>query len=145
MEAAKGMDAQPELIVHFDGSCTGKNPGGVAHYGWHIDTPNGVRVAEDSQEVCRGPSATNNVAEWAGLKAAILFLKEQGWSGVLKIQGDSALVINQLNGDWKCKMAHLQVYLEDCRDLLIGQDWEATWIPRESNKSADGLSRGPKS
>ena len=133
------MDAN--LTIHFDGSCQPKNPGGIAAYGFEITDSSGKTVHSDSAEVCRGPQATNNIAEWAGLTAAIRYLKNVGWKGNLTILGDSKLVINQLNGKWRCKKEHLQPYLEESTSLLKGMNWTAEWVPRSKNQNADLLSR----
>lgn len=129
------------FILYFDGSCQPKNPGGVARYGWHIESGDGVRVAQDAREVCRGAEATNNVAEWAGLRAGLRYLRDQNLRKRLIIRGDSQLVINQLNGMWKCKKAHLKVYLDDCQDILLEWEWKAEWISRSENQIADSLSK----
>lgn len=116
------------LTIHFDGSCLPKNPGGTAKYGFEIrDSKNNI-VHTGNAVVCSGPSATNNVAEWAGLTAALRYLKSIEWGspkggfdnrrGSLSIRGDSKLVICQLNNEWKCNKPHLQSYLTECQSLL---------------------------
>ena len=53
-----------KLKLYFDGSCTPKNPGGIAGYGWRLVDMDGTEVKNAQAEVCRGPGATNNIAEW---------------------------------------------------------------------------------
>jgi ribonuclease HI len=129
--------------IYFDGACEPVNPGGVATFGWRLVAPGGRLVASDWGEVCRGPGATNNVAEWHALWRALQFLAEQGWRGRLQIYGDSQLVLNQLTGRWKCHKEYLWRCRDGCLVLLAGIDWRATWIPREENGEADALSRLP--
>ena len=129
------------LIIHFDGSCAPKNPGGIASYGFQISDSQNNIVYSETSEVCRGPAATCNLAEWAGLTSAIRYLHKLGWKGTLTILGDSQLVINQLNGNWKCKKESLQQYLTEAQVLLKDMCWTAEWIPRFKNQKADSLSR----
>ena len=127
--------------IEFDGACGPVNPGGVATYGWRLLGPDGRVLAVNSGEVCRGPGATNNVAEWQALVFALRHLAGQGWKGTLQICGDSRLVINQLNGLWGFRKQHLRPYRDECLRLLAGIDWVAVWVPREENRGADALAK----
>jgi ribonuclease HI len=130
-----------DIIIHFDGSCLPKNPGGTARYGYHIRNSSDELIHEDTGIAAQGPEATNNVAEWAALQNALGYVSRCRLEGTIQIYGDSALVINQLNGKWKCKKEHLQPYLEYCQRVLANRIWSADWIPREENEHADTLSR----
>lgn len=103
--------ATESLTIYFDGACIPVNPGGTATGAFRILTRNGEVVHSDKFLVCRGPVATNNVAEWAGLLATLRWVRAQ-FPGSLhfEIRGDSQLVIHQLNGRWRCQKAHLQPY-----------------------------------
>ncbi|MCH7587272.1 MAG: ribonuclease HI family protein [Chloroflexi bacterium] len=66
--------------------------------------------------------ATNNEAEYLSLLSALETLLEElkgrktkPKSAALKIYGDSQLVINQVNGDWKAKSSKMRSY----RDKII--------------------------
>jgi ribonuclease HI len=133
-----GADAH---AVFFDGACEPVNPVGVATFGWRLVGPDGQVLASGHGEVCRGPAATNNVAEWHALLRAVRFLADQGWKGSLQIHGDSPLVINQLNGRWKCHKEELRRCRDECLELLARLVWQALWVPREENAEADALSR----
>lgn len=131
-----------EIMVHFDGSCN-PNPGGHASYGFKINTLSEVGY-DDHGYIGHSKSMTNNLAEWAGLKAALGYLL--GLNGELKgdkilIFGDSQLVIRQLTGRWRVKAKHLEIFKSECLELLelIGLPWEARWIPRCENAEADAL------
>lgn len=128
------------LIVNFDGACT-KNPGGRATFSFIVKCGLTHKEIYTSTGEVKSLFTSCNVAEWAGITSAIRYLKNAGWKGNLTIHGDSKLVINQLNGEWKCKKETLQPYLKDSRDLLEGMNWSAEWIPRAKNQSADTLSR----
>ena len=130
-----------ELKLFFDGSCLPKNPGGVAAYGWRILDKDNQEIATDNQEVCRGPEATNNLAEWAGVTNGLRFLKKNHWNGKLEIYGDSELVIKQLNGVYRVKKDTLIPYFKESIELLSLWSWKASWIPREQNEHCDMLSK----
>lgn len=138
------IQSYPSLVMFFDGSCW-PNPGGPAYYGWHVDS-----IAADG-EVCplarnRGDvtdrPTTNNVAEWRSLAAGLHWLTtilipiEE-----LVIHGDSQLVIQQINGKWRCKNQQLAAIRDECHLLLksIGCKWSAVWVPRAQNELADSL------
>lgn len=133
---------QNNLVLFFDGACT-KNPGGIASYGFKFsckDTE--VLIYSDFGEVCRGETASCNIAEWASITKAICYLKDQGWSGQLEIFGDSQLVIRQLNGEYKVRKDTLIPYYQECIKFLQGiEKWKVTWIPREQNEECDKLSK----
>lgn len=143
------MNQEPEavplpdsLIVYFDGSCT--KPGGRAVGAYRILDSAGKMLVEWRAEVCNGPGATNNVAEWAALEFALKWLNRRDWKGSLTIHGDSQLVICQLAGEYQCRKEHLKPYLESCRNLLKDVTWQATWVPREQNTEADALSKSTR-
>jgi ribonuclease HI len=135
-------DARGVHRLYFDGACGPTNPGGVATYGWRLMAPDGEELASGTGEACRGPGATNNVAEWHGLWAGLRSLAAKGWRGRLQILGDSQLVLLQLNRLWRCHKERLRQYRDQCLALLEGIEWRAVWIPREQNAEADALSRG---
>ncbi len=120
-----------QLILEFDGSCT-VNPGGVAGFGWRLRAPDGRELAADGGEVCRGPGATCNVAEWGALLRGLRYLATRRWQGRLLVRGDSTLVIRQLRGCRRCKNPRLRLYRDACHALLVGIQWQATWVPRGS-------------
>jgi ribonuclease HI len=137
----QGVSSAGARRLYFDGACGPVNPGGVATFGWRLLGPDGRVLAVNSGEVCRGPGATNNVAEWQALVFALRYLAGQGWKGSLQIRGDSLLVINQLNGRWRCRKEHLRPYRGECLRLLAGIHWVAVWVPREENRGADALAK----
>jgi ribonuclease HI len=133
------------LVIHFDGACEPRNPGGIATCGWTIREGDKL-LASGSQEVRRGDGATNNLAEYAALGLALRWLldNQQGGGCILDIRGDSQLVVYQLMQTWQCNKEHLQKLRARCWALLeeiAPASWTAEWIPREQNTEADALSR----
>ena len=136
------MNLPDNLVIYFDGSCGPKNPGGIAGFAYRILDENNNLIAENSGIECRNvPIATNNTAEWAAITHALRFLKENAWTGKLRIKGDSQLVIYQLTGKYQCKKPHLIPYCFECLEFLESCDWEAIWIAREENSETDQASR----
>lgn len=128
------------LIIHFDGSCE-PNPGGVATFGWTLHDPKGTLAALGGG-ILRERPFTNNCAEYRALAAALIFASKEFHDIPLVIYGDSKLVVEQVNGRWKCKKPWLQAHLGRVKHLLgLFSWWELTWIPREENEEADALSR----
>lgn len=132
-----------EVTIYFDGSCGPKNPGGTAKGAWLLYNSDKSLIAKDSQVICSGPTATNNVAEWAGLTNALRYVVANGLKhgSMVNIKGDSQLVIFQLIGEYKCRKETLKPYYEECLDLLKDYVWKAVWIAREENQEADTLSK----
>ena len=84
--------------------------------------------------------ATNNVAEYNGLLAALKWAVDHGHMDV-QIRADSELLVKQMRGDYKVKHPGLQPLAARAR-LLVGQLDEVTFqhVRREQNKEADRLS-----
>lgn len=132
---------KPAYTLHFDGGCMPKNPGGIAIGSYVVYDKNGKIVTEGAEEECRGPTATNNVAEWAGVRNGIKAVHAlTGGDCLLHIKGDSQLVINQINGKFQVKKDTLKPFHQECMGLLADFDvWKATWVRRELNEYADEI------
>lgn len=133
-------------IIHFDGACQPQNPGGVASYGWTLHNSEGYLVDSGCGVVCVGTGATNNVAEYGALEAALCYLLDSGVHVPLLCKGDSMLVVNQVTGRWRCKREHLKIRRDRVLSLLkriipTPHRYEMRWIPRKENEGADALSR----
>jgi ribonuclease HI len=123
------------LITAFiDGGARG-NPG-PAGYGVYIELPDG------SVEELHGALgiATNNVAEYNGLLAALKWAVDHGHRSV-RIKADSELLVKQMRGEYKVKHPGLQPLVARAR-VLVGQLDAVTFqhVRREQNKDADRLS-----
>jgi len=123
------------ITAYTDGGARG-NPG-PAGYGVHVVDEDGVTLAE-----LVGPlgHATNNVAEYSGLIAALQWAIAQAQLR-LRIRMDSELVIKQMRGEYKVKQAGLQA-LHRQATALIGNLERVTFehVRREQNRVADRLS-----
>jgi probable phosphoglycerate mutase len=122
------------ITAYIDGGARG-NPG-PAGYGVHIELPDG-----SVEELHGGLGiATNNVAEYNGLLAALKWAIEHGHRRV-QIRADSELLVKQMRGEYKVKHPGLQPLVARAR-LLVAQLDTVTfqYVRREQNKDADRLS-----
>jgi probable phosphoglycerate mutase len=122
------------ITAYIDGGSRG-NPG-PAGYGVQIVEDDGTILAELHESV---GIATNNVAEYRGLLAALSWALERGIPA-LHIRSDSELLVKQLRGEYRVKNPNLQpLFAHAC--TLIGRIGHVTFehVRRELNKEADRL------
>jgi ribonuclease HI len=124
-------------LLQFDGGSRG-NPG-IAGSGSAIfcgnNTNNCIWTSADYHGI-----KTNNYSEYqgmiVGLRKAIELRIEN-----LVVQGDSLLVIQQMNGKYKCKNANLIPLYEEAKQLKAQiRNIRFEHIPRNKNSIADELS-----
>lgn len=121
-----------EWVATFDGASRG-NPGPAAV---------GATLARDGDRIDTAHrtigTATNNVAEYRALEAALELAAENGVSS-LTVRGDSQLVIKQVTGEWNAneKLARLRDSIRD--QLTAFADVEFEHINRNNNRAADSL------
>ena len=122
------------IVAYIDGGARG-NPG-PAGYGVRIEDEMGELITEFNGFL---GSATNNVAEYNGLLAALRYAREHGHRKV-RIKSDSELLVKQMRGQYRVKNAGLQPLYEEAVRLTrkIGR---VTFehVRREFNKDADRL------
>ena len=128
-----GNTAGASAVAHVDGGSRG-NPG-PAGFGVRIEHEDGTIV--ELKEAL--PLATNNVAEYKGLLAALRWAAEHDVSA-LHVKADSELMVKQMNGEYRVKNPGLQPLYEEARALVkqIGRV-KFEHVRRELNKDADRL------
>ena len=128
-----GASSAHSAIAHIDGGSRG-NPG-PAGYGVRIERDDGT-VEEIKKSV---GIATNNIAEYHGLLAALNWAVRAG-VGRLNVRSDSELLVKQMRGEYRVKNPGLQDLWEQARRLVrqIG-DVRFEHVRREFNKDADRL------
>jgi ribonuclease HI len=121
--------------VWIDGGARG-NPG-PAGYGVHVEDAGGEVLAELHGAL---GIATNNVAEYNGLLAALRWAIDNG-CGSVHVRADSELLVRQMLGDYKIKHEGLKPLAARARLLMTELD-QVTFehVRREHNKDADRLS-----
>lgn len=130
----KASSDEKQIIAHIDGGSRG-NPGPAA-YAVVVNSEDGTRLASLSKYLGH---ATNNVAEYNGLLAALDYALERNYRR-LKIITDSELMARQINGQYKVKNPNLKV-LYDRAQTLIAQfaAFRIEHVRREHNREADRL------
>ena len=133
MTASTPREADP-LIVYIDGGARG-NPG-PAGYGVRVERPDGAVVEEFAEPI---GVATNNVAEYRGLIAALEWARTHGHRAI-HVRSDSLLLVQQMLGRFKVKNPGLQPLHAKAR-LLAHEIGRVTFehVRRESNTHADRL------
>ncbi len=122
------------IVAYIDGGARG-NPG-PAGFGVRLESAEGTLIEEFSESI---GVATNNVAEYRGLLAALEWGRAHG-SADVHVRSDSLLLVQQMLGNFKVKNAGLQPLHARARQLArdIGR---VTFehVRREANTEADRL------
>jgi probable phosphoglycerate mutase len=122
------------MVAYIDGGARG-NPG-PAGYGVRIEQPDGTVLAELHGGL---GIATNNVAEYNGLLAALQWAIDHGHRSV-HIKADSELLVKQLRGEYKVKHPGLQPLWTEARSLARRlREVRFEHVRRELNTDADRL------
>ncbi len=130
------MSSGRRLVVEADGAARG-NPGPASYGAVVRDAETGEILAERSQALGH---ATNNVAEYSGLIAALEAAYSVDPQARVEVRMDSKLVIEQMAGRWSVKHVNLKPLASRARALIPPQaEVRWTWIPRAENIHADRL------
>ena len=142
MKTNKNFDYE----CYFDGACEPKNPGGNMGIGAIILDHEGNKIKELSHFVKANTDNSNNVAEYQAFGWTVTELLRLIPSGSkILIQGDSKLVVCQMNGEWQIKkgayVPHALRARIVFRELQKKCITTLIWIPREQNEIGDELSK----
>lgn len=125
---------QAAFLANIDGGSRG-NPGPAA-YGVVIRDARGEIVARLKKYI---GTATNNVAEYFGLIAALDYAETHGIRA-LRIESDSELMVKQMRGQYKVKSEELRPLFERAKKMSQGlQAFRMDHVYREQNREADAL------
>ena len=122
------------IIVYIDGGARG-NPG-PAGYGVRVEREDGTLVEQFGGSI---GVATNNVAEYRGLLAALDWARAHGHQRV-HVRSDSLLLVQQMLGNYKVKNAGLQPLHARAR-VMAREIGKVTFehVGRAKNAHADRL------
>ena len=128
------MEVNKTWVVHVNGSYT-RHTGGI---GVVLKSPEADKL---KYKVHLHYQTTNNEAEYEALFKGLELAKSLGAESVL-VQGDSQLVIGQVNEKYEAKEERMKMYLNKVR-RLIKKFSEAHFVqvPREENIEADTLAK----
>ena len=122
------------VVAYIDGGARG-NPG-PAGFGVRVEEADGTLIEEFAESI---GVATNNVAEYRALLAALEWAKRHG-RDQLHVRSDSLLLVQQMLGNYKVKNAGLQPLHAKAR-LLAHEIGRVTFehVGRALNAHADRL------
>jgi ribonuclease HI len=122
------------VTANIDGGARG-NPGPAA-YGIVLREAGGATLLAAGKYVGR---ATNNVAEYYSLIAALDAARERGVTR-LRVESDSELLVRQMQGRYRVKSPDLKPLHERALKMSRGfEHFEIAHVPRERNREADRL------
>ncbi|MGX9889620.1 bifunctional RNase H/acid phosphatase [Streptomyces sp. NPDC002276] len=124
-----------EFIVEADGGSRG-NPGPAGYGSLVIDATTGETLVEAAEYI---GVATNNVAEYRGLIAALRAAHALDPTARIHVRMDSKLVVEQMSGRWKIKHPDMKPLAAEAGAVFPVDQVTYEWIPRERNKHADRL------
>ena len=134
--------------LHIHGTCEYVSGELVAAYAW-------IHANDMGEVICQGTGKTsadrpsNHLAEYAGLKAALMALIQNQFEGDVTVMSSNMLVINQITGKWQVKSDKLRRLVNDVKILVDaatnGEEGKPMsvkfqWIPIGRNKNAKQLS-----
>jgi ribonuclease H / adenosylcobalamin/alpha-ribazole phosphatase len=124
----------PEIVAYIDGGARG-NPGPAA-YGVRVEQPDGTLIEEFGESI---GVATNNIAEYRSLIAALEWARAHGHKAV-HIRSDSLLLVQQMRGHFRVRHPGL-LPLYGKASLLAHEIGRVTFehVGRERNGHADRL------
>ena len=122
------------IVAYIDGGARG-NPG-PAGFGVRVEAQDGTLIEEFAESI---GTATNNVAEYSALLAALEWATRHGHRQ-LHVRSDSLLLVQQMLGNYKVKNAGLQPLHARAR-LLAHALGKVTFehVDRAKNAHADRL------
>jgi len=123
------------LLIEADGGSRG-NPGPAGSGAVLIDSDSGIILAEIALFI---GVATNNIAEYRAVLAAIELANEIAPDAKLLVRMDSKLVVEQMSGRWKIKNEGMQDMSSQMVKAIGSRQISFEWIPREKNSKADSL------
>ena len=131
---ASGSSGVTNWQVEADGGSRG-NPGPAAYGAVVINGGSVVRELAGALGV-----ATNNVAEYNALLAALRWLGENtDGTDPVEVRMDSRLVVEQMSGNWRIKHPDMRTLAIAARDSYPPALVNYVWVPRLDNTRADAL------
>ncbi len=127
------------IACFFDGACKGnqlaeKGPMWVAYT---LGEEEQVREIPDLPS-SHGPLRSNNIAEYQALILLLHGVREVASRDARArfiLNGDSQLVIRQMEGRYRVREAHLVPLHEEARRLAAELPVAFRWVPRERNRA----------
>lgn len=134
-----------KVICFFDGACEPRNPGGNMGYGVVVVIDGEVSFKYSGYSPANHANS-NNVAEYKAFEFLLDHLiQEKLLEEDIEINGDSMLVVMQMNGEWKMKGGRYMKHAISCKQKLSlhfhSTQLRIKWVGRNNNALADDLSK----
>jgi probable phosphoglycerate mutase len=128
------MPKSSDIVAYIDGAARG-NPGPAA-YGVVMESSGGARLAAFSEHFGK---ATNNVAEYRGLLAALEYALHSHHLRI-HVRTDSQLLALQIRGVYKVKNPALKSLHAQAQHMIARlESFSIEHVPRQQNRDADQL------
>jgi ribonuclease HI len=133
---SESISPERTYVLRFDGGSRG-NPGRAGAGMVLYDGGDGAEVWCGSQYL--GECYTNNQAEYRGLITGLRCAMSLGVRNIV-VQGDSQLILRQLDGQYKVKSPTLMAYYQEAKSLVPEfASFQTSHIERARNARADEL------
>lgn len=123
------------ILIEADGGSRG-NPGPAGSGAALLDMDTGRLLAEIALFI---GVASNNVAEYRAVLAAVQLANELDPTAELLVRLDSKLIVEQMSGRWKIKHESMLELSNQLNQALGTRTVSFEWVPREQNTRADAL------
>lgn len=128
------------INIYFDGATGGVNPSDLIGFGvLYDDLEFRGKVTSTKKDL------SNNLAEYYGFDFCLDLIEIRKPNVPITIYGDSKMVVNQMNGEWRIKEGVYTDLAKISKDKLekLKETYDITiqWIRRSKNDEADRLSK----
>ncbi len=138
------------ILVCCDGSITGgawgKKTGPVTlphgWLGWVARHADGTFIHHHTADLGEAAERSGNVSEHMAVNSALRWLKKEYSGHVIRIHTDSQLIVGQLSGAFAIHnqlLGKIAAATKELHKAFVGVEYR--WIPRESNRYADAVSK----
>jgi ribonuclease HI len=140
MQTGTGPESSPTFYrINTDGGIVAEQgqAAGEASIGVVLRGPDGSLLGQISERI--GWARDHHIAEYRAFIAGLRLSLDREIDHIQAFL-DSALVVNQVNGDWRLKAEHLRPLCLEARTLVHEfADVKISWVPRKENWEADAL------
>ena len=128
------------LQIYCHGLCKPRSPGGWGCWAW-VAYEGTTKVHEAGGCIVPTLMMTDNVAEYVAVGKALHWCQEQGHTAPALFT-DSATIVNQVSGSWKCDHPYLLKLRDAVRERAqtVG-GVTLRWCPRSMNRAAENMAQ----
>ena len=135
-----GVEVTPELVIECVG-ISEPNPGGIGAWGFAVTCAHNDLIDVQLDDAGRTPENTNNALEYLAVIYALIWISDNGVDGPVEVRSSSRTVVEQVNGNFRCKSDSLRPLYEAALELVRETNATLRWIPLAENQTAYMLAR----